>query len=56
MFRDTSLSSDRSVLLSAVELDVLGPGLFLCIILKIKIILHINKQTWLLQQNSLRFR
>jgi len=37
MFGDTSLSSDRSVLLSAVELDVLGPGLFLCIILKIKI-------------------
>jgi len=37
MFCDISLCSDRSIL-SAIELDVLGPGLYLYIILKIKII------------------
>jgi len=40
IFCDTSLCSDRSVLSSAVELDVLSPGLYLYIIKKIKIITY----------------
>jgi len=40
MFCDTPLYSDRSVLLSAVVVDVLGPGLFLYIIKKIEIIMY----------------
>jgi len=39
-FCDTSLCSNRSILSSAVELDVLGPGLYLYIIKKIKIITY----------------
>jgi len=40
MFCCTPLCSDRSVLSFTVELDVLGPGLYLYVILKIKIITY----------------